>query len=457
MAEAGGKDPAALAEALDRHTRLWKGCYKVRQFDVIVVGAGPTGLACGIELKQRGLNTVLIEKGCVVNSLYNYPTHMVFFTTPELLEIGDMPMTSLNEKPGRTEALKYYRRVAEYYGLSIHQYERVLSIAGDDGDFHVRTSKADYRARKIVLATGYYDIPNMLDVPGEDLDKVIHYYKEPHPYYDHDVLVVGAKNSAAIAALELYWTGARVTMVHRGAKISDRVKYWIKPNIENRIKSGEIAGFFNSRLIEIHEQSVAIETPEGPETLKNDFVFAMIGYRPDLEFLESIGIRLDPALAEAAHQSRNARKRPAGDFPRGRDRGRNAHQRNLHREWPLPRKTDRRGYRRFAGSLAIDIIDLMISRRDFAKIAAAAAVPVLSARPFAMIDSKFSGVMIGAQTYSFRDLPSLDACIAAMKEIGLGYAELWDNQILPKDRSQIQAWRSNPPMEEIRGDPQKVR
>ena len=266
----------------------------MEQFDVIVVGAGPTGLACGIELKQRGLNTVLIEKGCVVNSLYNYPTHMVFFTTPELLEIGGLPMTSLNEKPGRTEALKYYRRVAEYYGLNIHQYERVLSITGNDGDFRVETSKTTYRARKIVLATGYYDIPNMLNVPGEDLAKVIHYYKEPHPYYDHDVLVVGAKNSACIAALELFWTGARVSMLHRGAKISDKVKYWIKPNIENRIKSGEIAAYFNSRLIEIHPESVEIDTPEGRKTLKNDFVFAMTGYRPDLEFLESLGIRLEP-------------------------------------------------------------------------------------------------------------------------------------------------------------------
>jgi thioredoxin reductase (NADPH) len=171
----------------------------------------------------------------------------------------------------------------------------VLSIIGDNGDFQVKTSKAAYRARKIVLATGYYDIPNMLDVPGEDLEKVIHYYKEPHPYYDHDVLVVGAKNSAAIAALELHWTGARVSMLHRGSKISDRVKYWIKPNIENRIKSGEIAAYFNSRLIAIHPHSVEIETPEGRKTLKNDFVFAMTGYRPDLEFLESLGIRLDPA------------------------------------------------------------------------------------------------------------------------------------------------------------------
>jgi thioredoxin reductase (NADPH) len=266
----------------------------VQRYDAVVVGAGPTGLACGIELKQRGVSTVLIDKGCVVNSIYNYPTHMVFFTTPELLEIGGLPMTSLNEKPGRTEALKYYRRAAEYYQLDIHQYERVLKIEGDDRDFLVRTSKAEYAARKIVLATGYYDLPNMLDVPGEQLDKVIHYYKEPHPYYDHDVMVVGAKNSAAIAALELHWTGARVTMVHRGASISDRVKYWIKPNIENRIKSGEIQAYFKSSLLEIQPRAVVLDTPDGPVTVKNDFVFAMTGYRPDLEFLGSLGIRLDP-------------------------------------------------------------------------------------------------------------------------------------------------------------------
>lgn len=262
---------------------------------MVVVGAGPTGLACGIELKQLGVNTVLIDKGCVVNSIYNYPTHMVFFTTPELLEIGGLPMTSLNEKPGRTEALKYYRRAAEHYQLDIHQYERVVKIDGDDGNFSVKTSKADYIARKIVLATGYYDLPNMLNVPGEQLDKVIHYYKEPHPYYDHDVMVVGAKNSAAIAALELHWTGARVSMVHRGAWISDRVKYWIKPNIENRIKNGEIRTYFKSRLLEIHAKTVLLDTPDGRVTVKNDFVFAMTGYRPDLEFLGALGIRLDPA------------------------------------------------------------------------------------------------------------------------------------------------------------------
>jgi thioredoxin reductase (NADPH) len=266
----------------------------VQRYDAVVVGAGPTGLACGIELKQRGVSTVLIEKGCVVNSIYHYPTHMVFFTTPELLEIGNLPMTSLNEKPGRTEALKYYRRVAEHYELDIHQYERVVKIEGEDGDFQVHTSRGDYHARNIVLATGYYDLPNMLNVPGEDLDKVIHYYKEPHPYYNHDVIVIGAKNSAAIAALELYWTGARVTMIHRGAWVSDRIKYWIKPNIENRIKNGEIAAHFHSQVLEILPQSVVVETPDGVVTLKNDFVFALTGYHPDLDFLASLGIRLEP-------------------------------------------------------------------------------------------------------------------------------------------------------------------
>ena len=197
-------------------------------FDALVIGAGPTGLACGIELQRRGVRTVLIEKGCVVNSIYHYPTHMTFFTTPELLEIGDLPMTSLNEKPTRTEALKYYRRVADHYKLDIRQYERVERIEGGDGAFTAWTTdrtgaRREYRARKIVLATGYYDAPNLLNVPGETLAKVLHYYREPHPYYNHDVAVIGGKNSAAIAALELFWTGARVTLIHRGAGISNHV------------------------------------------------------------------------------------------------------------------------------------------------------------------------------------------------------------------------------------------
>jgi thioredoxin reductase (NADPH) len=267
-------------------------------FDTLVVGAGPTGLACGIELQQRGVKTVLIEKGCVVNSIYHYPTNMTFFTTPELLEIGNIPMTSLNEKPNRTEALKYYRRVAEHFHLDVRQYERVDRIAGQDNAFEIYTTDRlscprIYRARKIVLATGYYDVPNMLNVPGENLDKVLHYYKEPHPYYNHDVAVIGAKNSAAIAALELWWTGARVTLIHRGDAISNSVKYWIKPNIENRIKNREIPAYFHSRVVEILRDSIRVATPEGEISLRNDFVFALIGYRPDLEFLNSTGITLE--------------------------------------------------------------------------------------------------------------------------------------------------------------------
>ena len=272
----------------------------MERFDAVIVGAGPTGLACAIELKQRGLRAAVFDKGCLLNSIYNYPTHMTFFTTPELLEIGGIPMTSIGEKPTRTEALKYYRRVAEHFELEIHQYEKVERIEGEDGGFTVRTTDRlgcprQYGARKAILATGYYDLPNRLDVPGESLPKVIYYYREPHPYYDCDVAVIGAKNSAAIAALELHWSGARVTLIHRGEGISDHVKYWIKPNIENRIKSGEIKGYFHSRLLEIQPDSIAVATPDGEVRLKNDIVFAMIGYHPDTEFLAAHGILFDPA------------------------------------------------------------------------------------------------------------------------------------------------------------------
>ena len=266
--------------------------------DVVVVGAGPTGLACGIELKRRGVNVVLLDKGCVVNSLYNYPTNMVFFTTPELLEIGDIPMTSLNEKPVRNEALKYYRRVAMHYEIDIRQYTTVEKITGEDGAFvtHAIDSRGcaqRFDSKKVILSMGYYDVPNRLNVPGESLPKVIHYYKEAHPYFNHDVLVVGAKNSAAIGALELWWTGARVTLVHRGAGVHNNVKYWIKPNIENRIKNGEIPAYFHSTVQEIREDSVRLNTPKGEVTLKNDFVFAMTGYRPDTKFLAAHGIVFD--------------------------------------------------------------------------------------------------------------------------------------------------------------------
>jgi thioredoxin reductase (NADPH) len=268
--------------------------------DVAIIGAGPTGLACGIELTKRGLRPVLIEKGCVVNSIYNYPLQMTFFTTPELLEIGGLPMTSLNEKPNRVEALKYYRRAAAYFQLDVRQYQTVTAIEGEDGAFTVRAheergSPQAYQARKVIVATGYYDLPNLLNVPGEELPKVIHYYKEPHPYFDRDVVVIGGKNSAAIAALELHWTGARVTLVHRGEGLSKSVKYWIKPNLENRIKSGEIRAHFRSRVVEITPDAVRVETPEGELVLKNDAVFAMTGYHPDFEFLTRCGVSLDPA------------------------------------------------------------------------------------------------------------------------------------------------------------------
>jgi thioredoxin reductase (NADPH) len=267
--------------------------------DALVVGAGPTGLACGIELERRGIRTVLVEKGCVVNSIYHYPTNMTFFTTPELLEIGNIPMTSLNDKPVRTEALKYYRKVAEHFKLDVRQYEKVDRIAGEDNAFEVfSTDKLGchhtYHAHKIVLATGYYDVPNYLNVPGEELPKVHHYYKEAHPFYDQDVAVIGAKNSAAIAALELFWNQARVTLIHRGAGISNSVKYWIKPNIENRIKSGEIRAHFHSRVTKILPDSICVTTPEGEIKLRNDFVFALIGYQPDLVFLNETGITLEP-------------------------------------------------------------------------------------------------------------------------------------------------------------------
>jgi thioredoxin reductase (NADPH) len=262
--------------------------------EVAIIGAGPTGLACGIELNKRGIEAVLFDKGCVVNSLYNYPVNMVFFTTPELLEIGDIPMTALNEKPVRGEALKYYRRVADHYKLTIHQYEKVEEVQGSDGAFRIITPQGVYQAKKVILASGYYDRPNMLGVPGEDLPKVIHYYREAHAYYDHDVVVVGAKNSASIGALELWWTGARVTMVHRGEGIHKHVKYWIKPNIENRIKNGEIPAYFNSKLIEIKPKSVRIATPDGEIEIKNDFVFAMTGYHPDFDFMAKLGVHLDP-------------------------------------------------------------------------------------------------------------------------------------------------------------------
>jgi thioredoxin reductase (NADPH) len=271
--------------------------HKGDHFDVLVIGAGPTGMACAIEAQRAGFSSAMVDKGCLVNSLFHYPANMVFFTTPELLEIGGIPFTTANQKPNRSEALEYYRNVAQHYRLDVRQYQRVASVTGYDGAFRVETQDLhghdhEYVARKIVVATGYYDRPNYLGIPGEDMPKVMHYYKDPHPYFDMDVLIIGAKNSASIAALELWRRGSRVTMVHRGADIHRNVKYWIKPDIENRIKNGEVTAYFNSCVLEIRPEEVRLKTPQGERVVKNDFVFALTGYHPDYEFLERLGIEL---------------------------------------------------------------------------------------------------------------------------------------------------------------------
>jgi thioredoxin reductase (NADPH) len=265
--------------------------------DALVIGAGPSGLATAIEAQRAGLRVISVDKGCLVNSLFHYPANMLFFTTPELLEIGDIPFPSAHQKPTREEALEYYRKVAEHYRLDIRQYERVEQVSGADGGFEVTTvdqhrGRHEYRARKLVVATGYYDLPNIMGVPGEDLPKVFHYYREPHPFFDTDVAVIGGKNSAAIAALELWRHGARVTLVHRREALHHHVKYWIKPDIENRIKNGEIKAYFQSTVREIREDTVVLDTPEGEVRLKNDFVFALTGYHPDYGFLRSLGVQL---------------------------------------------------------------------------------------------------------------------------------------------------------------------
>jgi len=266
--------------------------------DVLVIGAGPTGLACAIDAQRAGFSVVVVDKGCLCNSLFHYPANMTFFTTPELLEIGSMPFSSPNQKPNRMEALEYYRKVADHYKLNVLQYHTVDSVEGQDGDFTVLTTdrfsrKIPLRARKLIVATGYYDLPNYLGIPGEDLPKVAHYYDEPHPYFGLKVLVIGGKNSAAIAALDLWRHGAHVTLVHRGAELHRHIKYWIKPDIENRIKNGEVKAYFSSTVESIAEDTVTLATPQGPVTLANDFVFALTGYHPDFEFIEKLGVSLD--------------------------------------------------------------------------------------------------------------------------------------------------------------------
>ncbi len=270
--------------------------------DLIIVGAGPIGLACGIEAEKAGFDYVIIDKGCLVNSLYHYPTNMTFFSTSDRLEIGEVPFISHHPKPNRREALEYYGRVAKAWQLKLKLYEKVTGARKVGDSFHVETDRSNYTARHVVIASGFYDLPYLMHVPGEELPKVKHYFQEAHPYINQQVVVVGAANSAVDAALECYRAGAHVTMLIREAAIGDTVKYWVKPDIENRIKEGTIRAHFHATLEAIREHEVDIQTPEGPKTLPNDFVLAMTGYRPDYVLLESMGIHIrDDEYRTPAH------------------------------------------------------------------------------------------------------------------------------------------------------------
>jgi thioredoxin reductase (NADPH) len=262
------------------------------KYDVLIIGGGPIGLACGIEAKKAGLSYIILEKGCLVNSLYNYPANMTFFSTSDKLEIGSVPFVSNNIKPTRSEALEYYRRVAEHFNLDLRLFEEVKNIRKEGTIYSVESSKSHYKAANIIISTGFYDIPNMLNIPGEDLPKVRHYYKDPHFYAKQHVIVVGANNSSVDVALETYRKGAQVSMVIRESEIGERVKYWVRPDIVNRIKEGSIKAYFNSSLAEIRENEVDIIGPDGKITIQNDFVLAMTGYQPDLSFLKKLGINI---------------------------------------------------------------------------------------------------------------------------------------------------------------------
>jgi len=263
----------------------------MQMLDLIIIGAGPIGLACGIEAKKAGLMYVIIEKGCLVNSIYHYPLNMTFFSTSERLEIGDVPFISHSPKPNRAEALEYYRRVCESWNLDVRLYEEVISSTKEQDGFTVQTLRGQYRAKAVVLALGFYDLPYLLDVPGEDLPKVKHYYDEPHPYYRQKLVVVGAANSAVDVALETWRKGADVTMIIREKEIRESVKYWVRPDIENRIKEGSIKAYFESTITRITPTQVYAQTPSGEVVLENDFVLAMTGYQPPFAFLQDMGIQ----------------------------------------------------------------------------------------------------------------------------------------------------------------------
>ncbi|MBS9522566.1 YpdA family putative bacillithiol disulfide reductase [Litoribacter alkaliphilus] len=261
--------------------------------DVLIIGGGPIGLACGIEATKANLTYVILEKGTLTNSLFNYPVNMTFFSTSEKLEMGGVPFMSLANKPTRTEALEYYRRVQKHYNLKVNLYEKAEKISKVEDGFEVKSSKAVYHARHIIISTGFYDLPNLMNVPGEDLPKVSHYYKEPWPYIGQKVIVVGGGNSAVDVALETWRKGAEVTMVLKENTVDRNVKYWVLPDIENRIREGSIKAYFNSTIKEITPSTAVLNTPEGDVILENDFVLAMTGYKPNFELLEQIGVSLN--------------------------------------------------------------------------------------------------------------------------------------------------------------------
>jgi len=291
--------------------------------DWIIIGGGPAGLACAIEATKKGYTHLVIEKGCVVNSIFHFPTDMTFFTTADLLEIGEVPMIISAEKPKRQDALRYYRRVVDHCDLSVREQERVVSVRGKEGDFRIESidrlgTKREYRSGRVIVATGYYDNPNMLNIPGEELSKVSHYYTECHPYFHKKVAVIGGKNSAAETALDLHRNaGAEVTLIHRGESMSRDVKYWVLPDINNRLERGEIKAWFSSRIEEIRNEEIVISTPEGHVTLENDYVLALTGYHPDVDFLRAMGVEVEPETCIPTHTSETLETNVKGIFLAG--------------------------------------------------------------------------------------------------------------------------------------------
>lgn len=280
-----------------------------QHYPLIIIGAGPIGLTCGIEAKKAGIDFLILEKGCLTNSIYNYPANMTFFSTSEKLEIGEIPFVSNSPKPTRSEALEYYRRAAVSQHLNIRLFEEVSALQKQENGFLITSNKQTYTAAHIIISTGFYDIPYLLNVPGENLNKVTHYYKEPHLYAFQKVMVVGAQNSAIDAALETWRKGAEVTMIIRGSEVGQRVKYWVRPDIMNRIDEGSIKVYYNSSIKEIRETAVDVETENGLVTVQNDWVLALTGYQPNLSFLQKAGIHLsddeikNPSYNEDTHET----------------------------------------------------------------------------------------------------------------------------------------------------------